>query len=472
MNACRAAAVVVASLVVAGLAAQPPVVPTPVVLRLIPAAEPVPALRYRLLPELRDITTGNAVASYYRAFSPEWQTHRQDKNWSEKIGAAMEAPADSPALKEFDWLRDWALLKEVDRGARRSYCDWQLTDRLREDGIGLLIPDVQGVRQFAAPLAVRARLQMADGKFADAAKSLQTGFALARHVGDGPTLIQSLVGIAIASTMLQQVETWVQTPGSPNLFWALSDLPTPLIDLRSAIQGERIWIDSFLPGLRDIIADPSRPPLPVDALRQAVRKIGQAGDANHGNADWLAAGLGIARYPGAKRFLAEHGWTPTQIEAMPALQAILLQEVFEYDRHFDAIAKAVNLPDADGLKVALQAQNELVKSVSDSALTAPVLAKLLLPASQKVLASRVRLDRRIAALRVIEAIRLYAAANDGRLPPSLADIQLVPVPNDPGTGQPFGYTLANGTATLTAPMLPGMSPQPAYALRYDLTLAK
>ena len=45
-----------------------------------PAKPPSPALRYPLLPELRDRTPGNAAQLYYRAYSPEWLTHRRPEN--------------------------------------------------------------------------------------------------------------------------------------------------------------------------------------------------------------------------------------------------------------------------------------------------------------------------------------------------------------------------------------------------------
>src|SRR5437870_2104505 len=45
---------------------------TVVKFRLHPAAAPVPALRYKLLPDLRDRRQGNAALLYYRAFAPEW----------------------------------------------------------------------------------------------------------------------------------------------------------------------------------------------------------------------------------------------------------------------------------------------------------------------------------------------------------------------------------------------------------------
>jgi hypothetical protein len=53
----------------------------------------------------------------------------------------------------------------------------------------------------------------------------------------------------------------------------------------------------------------------------------------------------------------------------------------------------------------------------------------------------------IAGLRVIEAIRMHAAAT-GSLPKSLGEIKAVPVPANPVTGKPFAYSLQGETATL------------------------
>jgi hypothetical protein len=70
--------------------------------------------------------------------------------------------------------------------------------------------------------------------------------------------------------------------------------------------------------------------------------------------------------------------------------------------------------------------------------------------AEHLFADCARLDRRVAALRCVEAIRLYAAAHGGRLPPTLAAVKEVPVPEDPLTGKPFAYRLENDTATLEA----------------------
>ena len=56
---------------------------------LSPAGESEPALRWRLLPELRDTTPGNAVQLYYRCFSPEWlNAYRRDHQKQEALNAA------------------------------------------------------------------------------------------------------------------------------------------------------------------------------------------------------------------------------------------------------------------------------------------------------------------------------------------------------------------------------------------------
>jgi hypothetical protein len=66
---------VLLALLVAGAAPaqQDPSLVTPLTVQ--PAREPIPALKYHLLPELSEKTPGNAALLYYRSFSPEWLTH-------------------------------------------------------------------------------------------------------------------------------------------------------------------------------------------------------------------------------------------------------------------------------------------------------------------------------------------------------------------------------------------------------------
>ena len=87
----------------------------------------------------------------------------------------------------------------------------------------------------------------------------------------------------------------------------------------------------------------------------------------------------------------------------------------------------------------------------------------------KVLQSRTRMQQRVEYLRVIEAIRLYAFDNEGKLPATL-DAILLPIPLDPVTGKPFSYAVKADTATLT-----GGHPSPGNAATnrvYEIRIRK
>src|SRR5213593_2791887 len=88
-------------LVASGAVAQEEARPLVVRLTVHPAAEPTPALKYRLLPEVRELTPGNAAVLYYRAFSPEWLTHLRPEI-RKRLHEHAEHP-DKVPLKEFRW---------------------------------------------------------------------------------------------------------------------------------------------------------------------------------------------------------------------------------------------------------------------------------------------------------------------------------------------------------------------------------
>jgi len=78
-------------------------------------------------------------------------------------------------------------------------------------------------------------------------------------------------------------------------------------------------------------------------------------------------------------------------------------------------------------------------------------------------------QRRVDALRAVEAIRHYAATHDGKLPESLDQITETPVPGDVLTGKPFSFERAGEAAILSAPGVPVERGQLA-AVRYRITL--
>lgn len=432
------------------LHAQPaPEIPPPIKLTVKAAAPPTPAMTYRLLPELRDTRPGNAAQFYYRAFSPEWQGFRRDQKLLVKAYEAASGPMQNVPRDELGWVQSASALKEVDRAARMQSCDWNLTERLREEGITMLLPDVQSMREFATLLKLRAKLELLDGRHDKAAYTLQTGLKMGRDVAEGPTLIQSLVGIAVCAIMLGEVDEWIQLPDAPNLYWALSDLPRPLIPVRKAFQGERLVIDTYFPGYRELLANPKAAPSSPQQVEEHVNKLLSLLDEFKDNRALFVARV-MRDYPEAKKFLLARGRTAEQVEALPVLQAVLLHEIATYDEMYDEIYKYTTLPYREA-RPGLLAVNKRLKDMADEGGAAGRnLATSLLPSVTKVFGAHARLDRKVAALRCVEAIRCYAAAHDGKVPDRLDDVKEVPVPSDPYTDKPFAYDVKDGKACLTA----------------------
>lgn len=477
----------VALLCVVGLAlpaAAQPEPPPPKKLTVSPAAEPRPARKFEFLPPLSRRTPGNAALSYNRAFSarPSWpadpmKSREQDK----KVEQWWNAPVDQlPAKDVREFLAAYSrVFEEVERAATRESCDWEMTERLRTSGIGTVIDEVQPSREVTRVLALRIKLELAENRFQDAARSLQTGFQMTRHVGEAPTLIQMLVGLALSAIYLERVEEMIARPGSPNLYWALTGLPRPFINPRAPFEGEEMVFETMFPGFEKL----NRGPLSnEEAYRIVDETLGRlqplTKDEPGGSAAAFIGKLGLAGYvafnsAAAKKELVDRGRAPKDVDAMAPAQAVMLNSLERYREVRDEQWKWVGLPypeAAPGLAKATGRLKEArTKHPNDIFLT---MFGLLLPATEKVFVASVRVERRFAALRAIEAVRMHAAANGGRPPASLDAITLVPVPLDPFTGKPFAYAAKDGGFTLTGPTPPGEQPNLNNTLGYEVTLRK
>ena len=87
-------------------------------------------------------------------------------------------------------------LREVELGALRPTCDWEFDQR--KEGMSLLIPEIQEMRQLARLMQLKARLAILDGKTDEAMQWIETGLVMGRHVSQGPILIQALSASRLA----------------------------------------------------------------------------------------------------------------------------------------------------------------------------------------------------------------------------------------------------------------------------------
>ena len=457
--------------------------PNTVALTVSPAAAPVPALKYEFLPKLRDRTPGNAALDYHRAYMlrPNWpKDPAESRKQDEMVLKWEELPVEKMPVEDVrNFLLNYAgTFKCLDQAARCDRCDWELTRKIQGDSIGLLLPEVQANRELVRFQKLRIRLDLAENKFDAAARNLQTGYRLAKDVGEGPTLIQMLVGIALAAIFTDAADDFIRRPGSPNLYWAITSLPQPFIDPRPSLEGESLFFESIFPNIREFEKGPvsaERANLMIEEMLGGFRRSADGGPAGD---DPLAVigKLGVTTYVAlhyqeAKKQLIAAGRPAAEVEKMPATQVVVLRSVGVYRALSDDQAKCFHLPypkaKAELAKIKERAAKLSKENETDLLVR---LFTLMLPATEKVYEAHARTGRRFAGLRAVEAVRMHAAANNGQPPKALADITLVPVPDDPNTGKPFEYSATGNTFVVTAPPPAGDPPHAANNFRYEVTI--
>ncbi len=95
----------------------------------------------------------------------------------------------------------------------------------------------------------------------------------------------------------------------------------------------------------------------------------------------------------------------------------------------------------------------------------------LLPNIGKLRAEEAELERQVALLRYVEALRMYAAGHDGKPAAKPADIP-VPLPLDPLTGKPFDYSADETTAHIRGGSFPTKGKTSGGGVHYSVTIHK
>jgi tetratricopeptide (TPR) repeat protein len=300
------------------------VVPTEartVELTLYPAKSSKPEQKYQLLAKADEQNNADAAVLYEKAIQSLPSSLKMDE-----IEQWLNAPPDKLPRKQVQSIleRLKPTLQLLEQATKCKQCDWPYLD---DDALS---ENLRKHRRILFLLALKVRLQIAQGQYDEAIGTMQAGFAMAKHLGADSSVVRGLVGIAVAAYVCRQIEQFVQKPDAPNLYEALRHLPQPFIDLTEQVE----WED---PDIKERI-------------------------------------------------------------------------------------------------------------------------HLLMN----------RLDRHVAALQCIEAMRLYMAAHNGMFPSRLSDVTLVTVPDDPATRKPFVYNRTGSKAVLESPATKGARIKDA--MRYELNL--
>jgi hypothetical protein len=281
--------------------------------------------QYRLLPTEDELTDTDAVPLYQEAIRtlPDRSQLRQFSEWRSMPVELLPVKQVEAELQKYKTNLDL-----VARAARCKQCNWPA--RTPGQATNADMEEIGQYRQLAFMLEVQSRIQASQGNYSESVNTLKTLIAMSRHQGYSPILTQGLSGVAMATLALRQIDNTAQDTNAPNLYYALENLPVPLVDLSQTIDLEIANLKNY---------------------------------------------------------------------------NLLVRRQFE---------------------------------------------KQLKPAHDLIRKQMNYLDRKVAALQCIEAMRLYAGAHEGKFPDKLSDVTEITVPDDPVAKKAFSYSRTGSKAMLEA----------------------
>jgi hypothetical protein len=434
-------------------AAEEPAAAKPAVFALTvsPAAEPVPALKYHLLPPPEELVRGNAAPIYLRVIweqKPDWHRFiREEPRRLLKFSLA-EMPLEE-AHKAVDAVSNE--LEQFAAAALRADCDWEYVTEA--DPTRTLLPDAQSMRTFSAAIQLQTRIHVREKDPRAAVAAIGNGMTLASNIAKAPFLVTGLVGLAISESTLGELDQVIGCEGAPNLYWALAELPTHLISFRKGLGTDGSLIRDRFPELA--VHDAS---IDWAALSQRMRawavEVAKWELPNKGAAE-IDVNVSPARLTMARGELSKiSDFSATQTAAMSDAEVEVRYTIALHRVIYDAWRKWYYVP-YDRLPHEVAAQTAQLRSEAQQRELYP-LVSLLAPLRGNLRLGQERLERLLARQQAIEALRMHAAA-EGRFPQSLIDVNVVPVPVDPATGKPFAYQLDGDVAVLDVAEPAGMT---------------
>ena len=418
--------------------------------------------------------------------------HQRKLNWGDDIPDEL-----SPAERE-QFIQDYAeLLAILDDASLYAECDWEFSTEdlswYSDDSLLELL--FNPVRNTARLLKVRTCHALEQDDMELAIQSIKSLYAMADNFLKMPLIMNSLIASSIADSAASCVDALIASGKSPNLYWPLTQIPRFSHYHLRTVESERNDIFTYYPQLKEI-DNPARDEdhdfwlefgekflvgiqghwdldmyidmdmkmkettendqaCPEETLsREELRKQKRAEIIesleeilkDHPEAfEVYKKSLYPAdpqtildELPVIKQTVLDWGYSPERIERLCAEHLVAIYTVRVHEELFDDVTKWFGVDyltwQAHPNGKAREAVNQTVESYGTK--LAGMIANTLSVFAYEIL---VGCEQEIDALRVVEAIRLYAASHDGKLPKKLDKITEVPIPWDPTTGKSFKY---------------------------------
>lgn len=433
-------------------------------------------LSSRFMPSQDQLTKGIAAPIFLRM---NWEATSRMKILRELYtNEKLDTPLDELDTKKID-NKFPISLTEMSRAVFRERAGWEYPLN-EEPHFEIMLPDMQESRLYVHAMLLKARSLIKQGKVEDAERMLCLVIGLAKHIGEAPFIISRLVQYSQTNDAIGVIEELLQHPEAPNYYWDFVSLPRPFIDVRTAIQLENAMFTKSIKELGDLERLETEEQWKalarkiVDSSSLWAVTVGESSLPNRGTPeaeaalkDWVA--LSRERLPKIAPELAgslsqmsdaevgvRYWWLRVQSRTELHLALSLLEPQF-------AIHRVI----ADFERLRKDSEDELPVRLASGIGSGFIVAAALM-------------DQRIVMLRAIESIRDYAAAHDGKLPRSLAELEL-PIPADPLSGKPLQYkaaadsrsaVLSGATVEHTGWSLAKPEKKTVRGMRYELKVAK
>lgn len=445
---------------------------------LAPKAEHKPALSIRFIPNSFYAKPGNAAIYYLKAggyfeqFSNQ-QARRKFEEESRQAANGKEFPPyiwletelkDLP-IDEMNAYLSYTSFQSpfLEEAAARLQCDFDRQLRTIENPSGYLLPEIQSMRDIVRLQAMRFLVAIAENRIDDAIKILGQMIAMGPHLSQDPLLVSNLVGAACVEIGMQQAHYLSEHVDAPNLYWAIAQLPNPLIDLRQSLDYEREFLFQQVKVLQEVDDTPRPNSNWNEFLERFTQSMKGMFDSSDGFEEVLSSGkVGLtlfigANVPKAREYLvAIEGMDEDKLDMLPNTQIFFLAMRRFYERYRDEEFKCSFLPNHAREKVEsdFADREDLLRQYGFMILP----TFYFLPLVQAAQAASVRSQQQIALWQTIESIRHHLATNNNTFPVTLAELEL-PVPHDPVSSEPFEYMIHEKGATLKGAANPGLQYQ-------------
>lgn len=481
----------------------------------VPAAgESKPALKYRLFPPRFERKLGNAAPLYHKALAMAKDAYENDEKRFQsmrlfgirdekrrKLWWGDDLPEELSPEAAARFIEDYAeFFTTVDEASLCAECDWGLSTEdfswyLEDSELNDSLSSIYYLTQF---LGIGICYALEQGDLEQALRWTRNLFALAENWVKIPMITNMIIVSGIISAGTSWVDQIIASGQSPNLYWALTQIPRFSRHYLRLVESERNLFVSVDPQLKEIDnpardedhdfwhgfgkkflvdvqghtkvledlvdtreeihkkeADPGEDFSREEAREQIRQEMLESAEAMFKGQTEAFEIFKKTLYPAdpqtildelpaIKQTILDWGYPPERVERLCAEHLVAIYAVRVHDELFDEINKWFGLDYLTWESFHQGEAGEQIQKAVESYGTqfAQMIADLL---HNPYYIFLVNAEQEIDALRVVEAIRLYAAAHDEKLPKKLDKIIDVPIPRNPMTGKPFEYKVEKAT---------------------------